>query len=302
MWKIVLLIPFVTALLADEVKTIAGTGQPGFTATQINDPRGLTMGPDGALYFCEAGNHIVRRLDLKTHAMSVIAGSGEMGNSGDGGPATKAELSEPVAARFDSLGNLYIVDKQNGVVRRVDVHTHNITTVAKDLKQPTCLAFTISEALLVCDGGNQRVQQVDLESGVAVTLLNQKFDGPSAITFDPGGQLYLALEGAKTIGRVNDKFVPFVTVKSPRDMSYGADYSMFVAQGEENRIVNVNMVSANVAAVLGTGVKGDGPDGDPLRCRLANPQGVLAGPDGSIYVADSGNHRIRKMSHSPEAY
>ena len=302
MWKIILLLPFATSLFANEVRTIAGTGQPGFSATQINDPRGLTIGPDGALYFCEAGNHVVRRLDLKTHELTVVAGTGEKGNSGDGGPATKAQLNEPVAAIFDSLGNLYIADSQNGAIRRVDVHTHNMSTVANDLKQPMCLALTIHEALLVCEPGNQRVRQIDLESGVATTLLNAKFDGPSSISFDPGGQMYLALTGTNAIGRVNEKYVPFVTVKSPKDISYGADYTVFAAEGEENRVVNVNMVTNTIRIILGTGLKGDGPDGDPLQCKVSNPQGVLAMPDGTIYVSDSGNHRIRRLNYSAQAY
>lgn len=297
-----MLLPLATLLLADDVSTIAGTGQPGFSATQINNPYGLTIGPDGALYFCEIGNHVVRRLDLKTRAMTVIAGTGVKGYSGDGGPATSAQLNEPYAARFDSLGNLYIADMQNGVVRRVDSHTHNISTLAKGFKQPHCLAFTVDESLLVCDIGNKRIQQIDLASGDATTFLKQTFDGPRAIVLDPGGQMYLALRDANAVGRLTDTFVPFATVKSPKDISYSPDYSMFAADSENQRIVNINMVSGTVTTVLGAGAKGDGPDGDPLKCKLARPHGVLVGPDGAIYVADSENHRIRKLTYSQAVY
>jgi DNA-binding beta-propeller fold protein YncE len=301
MWKIALLF-LTTVLLADEVTTIAGTGQPGFSATQINNPYGLTFGPDGALYFCEIGNHVVRRLDLKTHEMTVIAGSGQKGYSGDGGPATKAQMNEPYAARFDSLGNLYIADMQNGAVRRVDVHTHVITTVAKGFKQPHCLAFTVNEMLLVCDIGNKRIQQIDPESEGVTTFMNRTFDGPRAIVFDPGGQMYLALREGNSVGRVNETYVPFMTVKSPKDISYSKDYSMFVADTENQRIVNVNMTSGTILNVLGTGERGDGPDGDPLKCKLARPHGVLVGPDGAVYVADSENHRIRRFVHTQAVY
>jgi len=302
MWKIALLLPLAAALLADEVTTIAGTGQPGFSATQINNPYGMTIGPDGALYFCEIGNHVVRRLDLKTHEMTVIAGTGQKGYTGDGGPATKAQFNEPYAVRFDSLGNMYVADMQNGAVRRVDVHTHNISTVAKDFKQPHCLAFTVDETLLVCDIGNKRIQQVDLESGVVTTFMKRTFEGPRAIVFDPGGQMYLALRDGNSIGRVNAEYVPFATVKSPKDISYSPDYSMFAADSENHRIVNVNMTSGTVTPVVGTGEKGDGPDGDPLKCKLARPHGVLVGPDGSIYIADSENHRIRKLTYTQAIY
>jgi DNA-binding beta-propeller fold protein YncE len=303
MWKIVFPLLLTAGVWADEVTTIAGTGQPGFSATQINNPYGLTIGPDGALYFCEVGNHVVRRLDLKTHAMTVVAGTGEKGYSGDGGPAAKAQLNEPYDAKFDPLGNLYIADMQNNAVRRVDVHTHNISTVSKDFKQPECLAFTIDGNMLVCDIGNKRIQQIDLDLETTTTFMNRTtFDGPRSIDFDPGGQMYLALRDGNTVGRVNEKFVPFATVKSPKAISYGQDYSMWVADSENNRILSINMISGTITPVLGTGERGDGPDGDPRLCKLARPHGVLVAPDGTIYVADSENHRIRKLIYSQTVY
>ncbi len=122
---------------AQSVVTIAGIGTAGFSGdggpgpqAQVNNPYGLTMGPDGALYFCEIGNHRVRRLDLKTHVISTAAGSGEKGYSGDGGPALEAALNEPYEVRFDKAGNMFFAEMQNHVVRRVDAKTHLISTVA----------------------------------------------------------------------------------------------------------------------------------------------------------------------------
>jgi DNA-binding beta-propeller fold protein YncE len=302
MRKIALLMTVAALLRADEVTTLVGTGQPGFSETQINNPYGMTIGPDGALYFCEIGNHVVRRLDLATHKMTVFAGTGEKGYSGDGGPADKARLNEPYDAKFDSLGNLYIADMQNNAVRKVDAHTHAISTVTTDVKQPHCLAIAVDGALLICDIGNNRIERIDAATEMKSTFLYTKFAGPRAIVFDPGGQMYLALRNGNAIGRVNEKFVPFATVNSPKSISYGRDFTMWVADSDNHRILNINMVTNRITAVLGTGEKGDGPDGDPLQCKLARPHGVLEVADGTVFVADSENHRIRKLIAKQTVY
>src|ERR1700740_2289083 len=80
---------------AASVTTIVGTGAAGYSDTQVSEPYGMTLGPDGALYFCDLGNQRVRRLDLKTKRMTTIAGNGKAGYTGDGGPAVEASIKAP---------------------------------------------------------------------------------------------------------------------------------------------------------------------------------------------------------------
>src|SRR5881628_1914997 len=115
----VLVLAAASIAAAQTGETIAGTGVAGFSgdggpgvAAQINNPYGLTVGPDGALYFCEIGNHRVRRLDLKSGIISTAAGSGQKGYAGDGGPATEASLNEPYEVRFDRAGNMFFAEMQ----------------------------------------------------------------------------------------------------------------------------------------------------------------------------------------------
>jgi hypothetical protein len=179
-------------LPAQTTVTIAGTGSPGFSGdgglaveAAVNNPYGLTIGPDGALYFCEIGNHRVRRLDLTTKRISTEAGSGKKGYSGDGGPALSADLNEPYEVRFDGAGNMYFAEMQSHVVRRIDARTRIISTVAGTgvagfagdggpatralLRQPHSIAFDQQGRLLICDIGNLRIRRVDLNKGVIET-------------------------------------------------------------------------------------------------------------------------------------
>ena len=230
-------------LPAQSTVTIAGTGSAGFsgdggpaTQAQVNNPYGLVVGPDGALYFCEIGNHRVRRLDLKTHTISTVAGSGQKGYSGDGGPALQASLNEPYEVGFDAAGNMYFAEMQNHVVRRVDAKTRIITTVAgtgspgfggdggpaaqAQLRQPHSIAFDPQGRLMICDIGNLRIRRVNLQTGTIETwagtgerkptpdgspIAGTPLNGPRAIALDPDGNLYLALREGNAIYRIDPR-------------------------------------------------------------------------------------------------
>jgi sugar lactone lactonase YvrE len=92
---------FVTAAAPPAVEILVGTGEKGFSETQVNNPYGMAIGPDGGLYFCDLDNQRIRRLDLKTHRLTTIAGSGEAAYKGDGGRAVEASLNMPHEIRFD---------------------------------------------------------------------------------------------------------------------------------------------------------------------------------------------------------
>jgi sugar lactone lactonase YvrE len=336
---------------AQRVSTIAGTGTAGFSGdggpgirAQINNPYGLVVGPDGALYFCEIGNHRVRRLDLKSGVISTAAGSGRKGYAGDGGPALEAEMNEPYELRFDRAGNLFIDEMQNHVIRRVDAKTRVITTVAgtgtagfsgdggpataAQLRQPHSIVFDAEGRLLICDIGNHRVRRVDPSTGKIETWLGNgerlatpdgaplartPVNGPRAMAQAAAGILYLALREGNAVYRVdvaNGRYehvagtgfsgyegdggpAKLAQLSGPKGIAW-ARGGLYLADTESHTIRLIDAAGI-IRTIAGTGERGDGPDGDPAKCALARPHGVFVAQDGTVYIADSENHRIRML-------
>jgi DNA-binding beta-propeller fold protein YncE len=329
------------------IATIAGNGTPGYSESQVNNPYGLVTGPDGALYICEIGNHVVRRLDLKTGKLTVAAGSGEKGYSGDGGPATAAKLNEPYEVRFDADGNMYFVEMQNHVVRRVDRKTHIISTVAgtgapgfsgdggpavkAQFRQPHSIAFDKTGGLLVCDIGNNRIRRIDLKTGLIDTfagtgeknptpdgapLAGTPLNGPRAIAVDDQGNLYVALREGNAIYKIDleSKRIshiagtgekgytgdggPAVAAKlsGPKGVSLAPGGALYIADTESHTIRRIDLKTGIITTVVGTGERGDGVDPDPLKCKLSRPHGIFVDSKGVLFVGDSENHRIRRLT------
>src|SRR6188474_396490 len=110
------------------VTTLIGRGAAGYSDQQVNNPYGLVIGPDRALYFCDLDNQRIRRFDLTTRRTTAIAGNGARGYAGDGARAADASLNMPHEIQFDAGGHLYIAERDNHVIRRVDAKTGTIST------------------------------------------------------------------------------------------------------------------------------------------------------------------------------
>lgn len=327
------------------VSTVIGTGTAGYSDELVANPYGVVIGPDGALYFCDLDNQRIRRLDLQTGLTTTIAGNGERGYSGDGGLATAASLNMPHEIQFDAEGHLYIVERDNHVIRKVEAETGIISTVAgtgaagfsgdggpaiqAELRRPHSLVFAPDGGLLICDIGNHRIRRVDPESGVITTfagtgdrsptpdgapLLGTPLNGPRAMALDPDGSLYLALREGNAIyrldlqaGRIHHVAgtgeqgytgdggpAVAATLAGPKGLAY-RNGQLFVADTENHVIRRVDLASGIIDTVLGTGERGDGPEPDPLRCKLNRPHGVWVDDEGALLVGDSEAHRIRRL-------
>lgn len=342
--------------LAVRVRTVAGTGVAGYepegerglpgTATPVNNPYGIVVGPDGGLWFCEVDTGRTRRLDLGTGLLTTYAGTGTKAYAGDGRPALEASFSAPHEIRFDAQENLYVVERDAHVVRRVDARTRVVTTVAgtgeagfsgdgglataAQLRQPHSIALDARGNLLVCDIGNGRVRSIDMRTGVIDTiagtgeradtpdqgpLAGTPLRGPRSIDTDRDGNAYLVLRegnavfrlelgagrltriaGTGETGYTGDGGPALAaTFNGPKGIAYSAaDHSLYIVDTENHVIRRMGLATGTIDTVLGTGERGDGPDGDPLACRMARPHGVFV-HGGVVYVTDSESHRVRAI-------
>jgi DNA-binding beta-propeller fold protein YncE len=196
----------------------------------LQEPWAIAFGPDGLLYFADRDNHAVRTVD-SDGIIATIAGTGDRGFGGDGALAIEAQLSRPQGIAVDAAGNLYIADSDNHLVRRVD--THGIIT-----------AFAGTG-----DAGN---------SGDGGPATEAELFDPNGIAIDAEGNVYVADDVAMVVRRV--------------------------------------ALDGTISTVAGTGTAGFSGDGGPgAAAALSSPGDIAFDADGNLYIADSGNHRIRVL-------
>jgi sugar lactone lactonase YvrE len=279
------------------ITTVAGTGSPGFsgdggpaTNAQLASPSGVAVDAAGNLYIADNGNSRVRRVSV-SGVITTVAGTGMYGFSGDGGPATNAQLKSPFGVAVDSVGNLYIADPYNHRVRKVSV-SGVITTVAgtgpsgfwgdgeaatdAQLSFPSGVAVDGAGNLYIADTGNSRVRVVSLG-----TISTKAGTGVEGFSGDGGPAVDAQLF-------------------QPLGVAVDAAGNLYVVDLLANRVRKVS-VSGVITTVAGSGstgiVGGFSGDGGPAdNARLGNPGGLAVDTAGNLYIADSANHRVRKVA------
>lgn len=280
-----------------QVHRLAGTGAAGFSGdgrdadeAELNQPFGVIRGADGMVYFCDTANHRVRRINLDG-TIETIAGNGQAGYAGDGGPAVYAALKEPYEIRFDRAGNLFIVERLNHTVRRVDAETQMISTVAgtgkpgfggdggpgtnAQLNEPHSIQFDPAGNLYICDIRNHRVRKLDMKTGMIST-------------FSGTGEPKMAADGTTFSN---------APLNGPRALDFDADGNLWLALREGNAVYKFDMKAGTLHHVAGVGGKpGYAGDGGPAKkAVLGGPKGISVSPTGEVYLADTESHTIRRI-------
>lgn len=278
------------------ISTIAGTGKKGYSGdggpaleATFNLPHELRFDAKGDLYIVDMTNHVVRKVDMKTKVITTFAGTGVAGYSGDGGPAAQAQFKQPHSIQFGPDGSLYVCDIGNNVIRRIDMQTGIISTFAgtgkpgatpdgapiagTSLKGPRSMDFDHDGNLwLVTREGNQ-VFKFDLKAG---KIHHVAGTGAKGFTGN-GGPAKLA------------------TLSGPKGVSIDAEGNAWLADTESHSVRMIDAKTGNLELIAGTGEKGDGPDGDPLHCKMARLHGIFCDADGTVFIGDSEAHRVRLL-------
>ncbi|HET7085614.1 MAG TPA: hypothetical protein VFI23_12635 [Rhizomicrobium sp.] len=289
------LMVFPARAAARRIVTLAGTGLQGsagdgeaVNTARLDQPYGVLIGPDGALTWADFGSN--RVLKLKARKISVVAGNGAKGHAGDGGQAAQAELSAPHEVRFDSKRNMLIAERDAHVVRLVDRNSGRISTLAgtgapgfsgdsgpsaqAQLKQPHSIALDGRDNLYICDIQNNRIRRRDAASGILATFA-----------------------GNGETGDTPDEAPLSAPLHGPRSIDIAPDGTLYLILREGNKVYSIDPARKIMKRVAGTGAKGYGGDGGPARdSTWSGPKGIAYAPDHSLYISDTENHVIRRVS------
>jgi DNA-binding beta-propeller fold protein YncE len=337
------------------ITTAVGTGERGFAGdggpaarALLNGPFDIGFEPGGNLYFSDTFNHRIRRVEARTGIITTVAGSGEAGHAGDGGPATTAAFNEPYGIAVDHAGNIYVADRRNHCVRRIDRSSGVVTTFAGNggagfggdggpaaragMVEPNGLAFDPDQRrLFIADVADNRVRVVDLALGTIATFAgsgeaaHSGDGGPAAaagvwgaraVKVAPDGRVYILERQGSSLRAVEPRSGVISTVAgtgargyggdggpaqaavfdAPKEMTIGPGGDLLIVDTENHAIRRIDIEGGTVDTIAG-GRKGSGGDGGPAReAGLGRPHGIAVASDGALYIGDTENHRIRKLT------
>lgn len=276
------------------INIFAGVGFPGFlgdtlqaNVALLHSPQDVAIGPSGAIYIADTGNAVIRKVTTDG-LINTVAGTNAVGLAGDGAAAIKAALNSPYSVAVDSSGNIFIADYGNNRIRRVDNASGNIGTIAGTdnlgfagdgsaatgaiLHLPTGVALDSSGNVYFADSLNNRIR---------------KIAGSNISTVAGNGGFSSSGDGGPATG---------AQLNTPLGVAVDAAGNLYIADSLNNAIrkVSANGVMSTFAGNSVPGSSGDG--GAPTAAQLNGPQGVAVDAAGNVYVADTVNHKVRKIS------
>jgi len=331
------------------ITTYAGTGAVGLagdaglaTSAAMSAPYSVAVDASGNLVIADYGNNRIRRVDSKSGNISTIAGIGNIGFAGDGGAATSAILHLPTGVAFDSSGNVYLADSLNNRIRKIA--GTNITTVAGNgglsssgdggpatsaqLNTPLGVAVDGTGNIYIADSLNNTIRRVSAggtistyagnsvpgNSGDGGAPTSAQLNAPEGVAVDAAGNLYIAdtqnhkvrkisggaintFAGNGTAGFSGDGgAATAASLNEPFAVALDAAGNVYIAEFGNNRVRKVD-TKGIITTVAGNGVSGySGDGGAATGAQLNGPQSVAVDAAGNLYIADTANNRVRQVT------
>lgn len=276
------------------ITTIAGTGSAGYngdgklaTTASLNRPAGITIDAQGNLYIADRLNQRIRKISTNG-IISTVAGSGVRGFGGDGSSATSARLADPQDITLDAQGNLFIADSENSRIRKVTTNGI-ISTVAGNgnadfsgdggaatdaaLYVPQGVAVDAQGNIFIADLLNLRVRKVATD-GIITTVAGNGSTGYNG----------------------DNQAATSASLDIPQNVTVDAQGNLYIADILNHRVRKVNQ-NGIISTVVGNGVQGfSGDGGQATSACLFRPASVATDAQGNLFIADSQNHRVRKVT------
>ena len=279
------------------ITTVAGNGTASFsgdsgpaTSSSLNSPRNVAIDSSGNLFIADQNNHRIRRVDFQG-SITTVAGNGTAGFSGDGSVATSAALNNPTGVAVDAQGNLFIADSGNARIRKVSPAGTIITIAGNGI-----VGFAAEGVLAINTSLAPAGVAVDSSGNVFIAAKSTNRIhkvGTNGLIFTVAGTGTLGLSGDGGLA-IN------ATLNSPSSVAVDSQGNLFIADSGNARIRRVGTagVITTVAGSSSAGFSGDG--GLATNAQLNNSMGVTVDPVGNFYIADTGNHRVRKVTVSAQ--
>jgi hypothetical protein len=279
------------------ITTIAGTGTSGFSGdggpaalAQLYLPSDVICDSTGNIYIADQNNNRIRKITISTGIITTIAGNG-FGYSGDGGPAIAALFKNPLGIAFDKSGNIIVADANNHCLRKIDMTTNIITTIAGNgtagfsgdggpaisalVSHPAKMAFDTAGNMFFTDEVNNRIRKIAVGTGIISTIAGTG-------TFGYGG------DGGPATG---------ADFKFPIALDLDIYGNIYVADIYNNRIRKIDTATNMINTVAGNGIGGYTGDGGPATsAEIHYPEDILISKTGDLYFPEYGSHVIRKVS------